>query len=84
MLSVLTAAISVAPGCGSGYEQDEYCEGQKLPCKTLEEMREDFTYWDGTGEIISVDDGPRLDIDYQDGTGSCCYTVTYKSEYGMG
>jgi len=43
-------------------------------------MEKDFTHWDGYGDVQSVDDGPRLTTDFKDGTGNCCYHVTYDPE----
>jgi len=77
-LTMACVALFIA-GCGSGEKQAEYCTQQTLPCKTREQMEKDFTHWDGWGDVVSIDDGPRLKGD--DGkTGVCCYTETYRPE----
>jgi hypothetical protein len=79
LILLWTAWIGAVVGCG-GPKQEEYCEVQKLPCKSREQMEKDFTYWDGFGAVRSIDDGPRLQSTGGDGTGSCCYTVTYSPD----
>lgn len=67
----------------SNDKHDEYCEHrngneQKPPtCRSLEEMQRDFRYWDGFGEVVSVDDGPR-ESPYSQWEISCCDHVTYR------
>jgi len=79
-LTLMCAAwILGAIGCG-GPKQEEYCDRMQLPCKGREQLAKDFTHWDGYGDVRSVDSGPRLSIDYKDGTGRCCYEVTYDPE----
>ena len=86
LLACLLAAALGGAGC-SNVKHDEYCEQrngteQKPPtCRSLEEMQRDFRYWDGVGEVISVDDGPRETLVYRyQGSWAinCCYNVTHR------